>query len=600
MRDVAALLILGLLTTGGGCARQRDVASDLPPLWGEESPGKLTAAQMMAIVADETHGWANLEGSEPQVQLRLFRVYRAGGYTPKREDIPQLLAGMRNKKLDLPARLGVAHYLLELNVAEARTLVVDEAKGNNSGDAENAVGVLMLSADRCGGDWAIEVMLEVLKGVPRTPKTWTKKEAIELARDDRRLAELRAAHRPGVRKRHDPGRHRQRICDFLESSKPTKAVPVLIEVVRRDPDFDAAVTALCAIDLRAAEPVLLETLLEHYTAEELLAFEPQDAGIPPERRARKMRQWLARIDVAKRSIACVRDSQLWELVELKSRKAVPIIVEHLDCPDLIWALVEIEGKRAIGPLQAHVKRKDAPYRCEAEVALAELQAKDRKELAGALLKLLPKYKHTDQIRLIVSELASCRDARAVEPLLKLLSAEPESPYAWACVEALGQIGDRRAVQPLIKLGRTMKNEADRCNVVRTLGQIGDRRAVGFVAEFGRTGTSECVPDAIGALAGLGGDDAAEAVLGHARKSNDEWTVQRAIEALGRIGGPKAIDGLVELFDQDFSGVGRRTKLGGERADPAELRKAIGAALRHATGKKFGDDSKAWRAWRKGG
>ncbi len=589
MRNVIALVILGLFIAVAGCAQQRDLAGNEPAGW-EDRPGKLTAAEMMAIVAEETEAWGNMSGSETQVNLRLSRVWKAGDYTPKRKDIPELLKGMRNEKADVPARLCIADYLLELNVKEARSFISKQAGSTDFTVVENVAYLLTYHREKSPHrEWAIDLALKILEVDRFAAKTWNKEELVELIQDKRKIAQLQKAV--------DRGENSQfyELHKYLADLRCKKAVPVLINIVRRHPDNGLIVYDLTRIDLRAAEPVLLETLVHEPTKKRYSAYEVLLWG-DSESKPEVVLDMITNIEKFDRPY--LRGNQSSALVELKSAKAVPILVKHLDCDGAAYFLVEIAGKQAIGPLEAYAKQKDASNRCEVKIALAKLRAKNKKELATFLLKLLLEDKRSCNAIRIVRELGECGDVRAVEPLLKLTRTwgDPRPNAGWASIGALGKIGDRRAVKPLIKLARTSGNENLMLNVVWALAEIGDRRTVEFVAEFARN-TKDRSYQSVGieTLGKLGGDKAAEVVLEYARTSKDGWIVQRSIDALGKIGGHKATSGLIDLFSRDFSKV---RPFGKMRRTAKTYHGFIAEALQEATGQKFGDDPAAWKAWLK--
>jgi hypothetical protein len=75
-----------------------------------------------------------------------------------------------------------------------------------------------------------------------------------------------------------------------------------------------------------------------------------------------------------------------------------------------------------------------------------------------------------------------------------------------------------------------------------------------------------------------------------RTSADGHVARVAIWALGRYRYPSAVAGLIECFEVDF------VKKVMMKTNAEAFEDEIGAALEKITGKRFGADAAAWRAW----
>jgi HEAT repeat protein len=180
--------------------------------------------EVIKIISEPASSGANSSGLEPQVQLRLSRV----SYRPAKPDESVLTAAMRNEKLDIPARLCAAYFLLQLDNAKSRAFVSRHLTDTDPRTAAESAYVLV-SAPASAEKWAIDEMIKTL-GTSHLPY-------YALADVERKLGALKAK----------------------------SAVPGLIERLKRQPTSignqgsDAAV-ALGEIGDPAAIPALLQTV----------------------------------------------------------------------------------------------------------------------------------------------------------------------------------------------------------------------------------------------------------------------------------------------------------------------------------------------------
>lgn len=404
---------------------------------------QLTAREFIAVAAKRERGYyfEDSHGVEVQVHLRLAAMrFRKQAYVPRPADVPVLMEAMRNEVLDMPARLCVARFLLELDSEEARTFVAQHLDSADNACLHNAAAVLI---QYVGTDvsktWGVDQMLRALEDdrLFRTPAG---------ARVSAQESERRKTHVVMRDKRPVPPdspylyRAREdvwsgafdRFCRSLGRMRCKRAVPVLINALARRPHYPDAALALGEIGDTAAVPILLETLEQ----EEVYYRWHADEG-----------QWEIR-----QGTKNIRLAQARALGRLRCKAAVPILIEYLKKDpeeDLVAALGDIGDDRAVKLLRGYLEGEpSAQTRSVLRCALLKIEVDDPKELAESLLAMLTEDKEP---WVIVRELERLEDPRAVDPLLHLARTSSDQYLRLRCIKALGNIGGRKAIRGLVSL-----------------------------------------------------------------------------------------------------------------------------------------------------
>jgi len=402
---------------------------------------QLTAREFIALAAKREWGYyfEDSHGVEVQVHLRLAAMcYRKQAYVPRPADVPVLMEAMRNEVLDMPARLCVARFLLELDSEEARTFVAQHLDSADNACLHNAAAVLI---QYVGTDvsktWGVDQMLRTLEDdrLFRIPAG---------ARVSEQESERRKTHVVMRDKRPVPpvptypaqkdlwSGALGRFCRSLGRMRCKRAVPVLINALARRPCLPEAALALGEIGDTAAVPILLETL----EREEVYYRWHADEG-----------QWKIR-----QGTKIIRRAQATALGRLRCKAAVPILIEYLKKDpetDLADALGDIGDDRADKPLRDYLEgERSAHARSVVRCALLKIEVDDPKELLESLLAMLTEDKGP---WVVVRELERLEDPRAVDPLLHLARTSSDQYQRLRCIKALGNIGGRKAIRGLVSL-----------------------------------------------------------------------------------------------------------------------------------------------------
>lgn len=599
-------IALLLMAAVAGCKSQSPPPAQTSTSMPASRPGEISVAEAISILTGHPSAWANMSGSETQVELRMMLLASEGRtynvpeeprqYKPAPEDLPQLLQAFHDPQYDVPAKLCISHLLVQLNNQEGRDYIASCARRNNCEVAANTIHILLLDYPNDAA-WRKQQVLALLDADKLMLPEWTIDQARVKLKDKAAVAEVVAQQEE---KGFGGGIHTLReFCEFLVNTECREAAPILARLVKNHPDSDDLVKTLAKLDPAAAEPVFLETLFKddrfvyRYTAPPLnrevwgtasssSASEPDTT--PPEQEF-KVWEMVHEMSPSKKEL---RYTQLRELVQLRSEKLLPILRTNLDLDWAIEALVEIQGAKATDALKAYIKNREAPFYFTAATHLAKLAAKDKQELASQLLDLLKQAPVEDNICVVVVALGDCRDARAVEPLLEIARTSKSHSLSRTTISALGKTGDKRAVSPLVELA---KGDLDlRGEVISTLGDIGDQGSVKDILDLVNLDTKNTPYDYEKALVKLGGPLAIDHLAKIALTTQSTFALRNSIEGLGRIGGPDAAAALISLFDRDWS-----KAPSGFKGLHADWPKVICSELKEITGESF-DTPQAWREW----
>ena len=407
---------------------------------------QLTAGEFIAVAAkrERGHYYEDSSGVEVQVHLRLAAMrYRKQAYVPRPADVPVLMEAMRSEVLDMPARLCVARFLLELDSEEARTFVAQHLDSADNACLRNAAAVLIqYVGTNVSKTWGVDQMLRVLEddrlfripaGARVSEQESERRKTHVVMRDKRPVPPV-----PTYPAREDlRSAAFGRFCRSLGRMRCRRAVPVLIDALARRPYLLEAAFALGKIGDTAAVPILLETLEQ----EEVYYRWHEDEG-----------QWKIR-----QGTKMIRPAQARALGRLRCKAAVPILIEYLkkdpEEGGLVAALGDIGDDRAVKPLRGYLEGEpSALARSVVRCALLKIEVDDPKELAESLLAMLTEEKEPVLPQTtIVRELERLEDPRAVDPLLHLARTSSDQYLRLRCIKALGNIGGRKAIRGLVSL-----------------------------------------------------------------------------------------------------------------------------------------------------
>jgi len=145
------------------------------------------------------------------------------------------------------------------------------------------------------------------------------------------------------------------------------------------------------------------------------------------------------------------------------------------------------------------------------------------------------------------DLLEVRDVGAIEHLLNGLK-DNNSFVRRSAAEALGHF-DSAAIESLTDLLKD-KSPSVRYAAAQSLGQIGDARAVELLKALLRDKNSKVREIAVRALTWIGGKNIVEPLIQMLENKNEKYFVrQRIISALGDIRDKRAIDVLLNVYDE---------------------------------------------------
>jgi HEAT repeat protein len=246
------------------------------------------------------------------------------------------------------------------------------------------------------------------------------------------------------------------------------------------------------------------------------------------------------------------------------------------------------------------------------VKIAAAAALARVKSPAAIEPLLAALDHFHpMVRATVARtLGTIGDRRVVMDLLaRLADGELQRPARVAVIEALGTLGDKRAV-PMLVLQVSFNEPSIRRSALRTLGMLKDDRAVAALTPLLRT--ADYALDALKTLGRIGSPDAIPALVRVvAERSLPMPVLKEAFWSLGSIKSPATVPALTPLLrDADLQiAAWAAEALGriGERSAAEALLEALGRGdpelktmalygLEEISGKRLGDDAKAWAPW----
>ena len=385
MRKLAALLLLStaMHASVGRCADEREA----------KQLRQRKLAQIIDDVTGPTTYQPGMSGDETEVDLRYY------GFSPIKQDEPQLLAAFRDKHNDLVSRLCLAAYLAQLENEAARKFLLECLDGKH---VEKPV-------DEAGDVPTLRVSLDSPEKLKRNAAYAVKFAAGSSTRLNWAVRQMMKIVENEVLPAHN--RAFLDICTRLGRIKSMEVAQILMEVVRRHPNAYEPALALGQIGDMRAERILLDTI---------------------ESRGR-----LAR-------------AQSFALYMLKSKKLVPILVRHLEDDAAISILVEWKDQRAVEPLKKFIAN-GHDRTGKARLALARIESKNNAELATRLIELL-KDKSIGDIRWqIIEPLGATRDPRGIEPLVAVGTTCGDDLEWSQVVDALQMIGGEKAIAALRRL-----------------------------------------------------------------------------------------------------------------------------------------------------
>lgn len=274
MRAIYGLIVIGSVAIAAEAA-QRDIS----------------ATELIKLVSNGSYAtW------DVQVTSRLSGLrYSHLRFVPRAQDATELLAAMRNRALDMPARLCAARFLLDLNNAEAREFIHARLFGDEKPAMNNAAYALLDYVDE------------------DPEKTWALDEMIEAIKDDRLVVKDGSSTTPGS------DEFSEAFDDFsicLGRTKYRKADPFLLRALDRQPGSSGPAEALTELGDTHAVPLIIRAYPNNSNASNLLL----------------------------------------NLGRLNTPQAVDFIIAHLDQWTAPKALAMTRSPKALPALQAYLER----------------------------------------------------------------------------------------------------------------------------------------------------------------------------------------------------------------------------------------------------
>lgn len=270
----------------------------------------------------------------------------------------------------------------------------------------------------------------------------------------------------------------------------------------------------------------------------------------------------------------VRKRAIKTLSAIRDPRAIGSLIEALD--EFSWlskrALKKI-GEPAVGPLIAALKHPRRKVRIQATDALLRLKARR----AVAPLVVLAREKDTELRMSALYVLGKLGYPQALDVLLEAASDEKPKVRKIA-LRALAMIKDRRAVKPLIKaLGH--KNGYIRRKAAEALGKLGDKRAIAPLMELFRKSKTWTRREAMIALGRL----RVRAIIKHVLpilKHKSQWYRKFAVQTLAFIAAPEVVEHLLNALSDKYRWVRAEAEIG--------LTRILGIYL--------GSNPATWRKW----
>jgi HEAT repeat protein len=355
--------------------------------------------------------WGNRSGWDLQTFIRLVNlgIYQEEiGYEFKKADAPAWKAQCNDKKASIYARLCAAYFLLDED-KEARQFVEDQIESENLRYRYNAVKIAEMYMNRDPSKtWAIDLLINQLE------KGTLERSVVESSHE----GGFPEGDRNDIM--HTPI---DDICWDLGFMKEKKAVPVLIDLLKRRPEIEGAIFALGEIGDPKAIPILLNRLKE-------------DEG----RRTRI----------------------ITALGRLKCKEAIPIFSSMLpiayegpsygSANAILEAFLEIGDKSAIKPIEEYLTGNHL-NRSKAVARRILVQLKDE-DPVKSLLALLENETDEDEIISLIYDLHRYKDHRSIEKLTDIAAHSKSAWFRDCAINALGLIGNREALMSLVNLFKT--------------------------------------------------------------------------------------------------------------------------------------------------
>lgn len=541
---------------------------------------------------------------------KLTSIHNLGWFTPQPEDLPLLRYRLHDTKLDIHARLCVAYWMIRLRDREGEDFLWDCLCGRGPQEPQGLFGAgseparpgpflmneylaaLQLSAVAGRADWVAQKCLLLLDEYPaESNQLLTMEQAVQALQEP---AALRKPYRPdGPARTYD----RPDVWGLLAISLGRSAVPILVRQVRDGPSDPDAVMALAYLDPRAAEPVLLETLMPdktRFTRREVRALDSDLEMKNLPRDTPSLRRLLAATG-QERAQAGPRGAQLACLAKMKNRQVVQLISDFLHREDVVAALVEIEGPQSLPALKAFVAAGKPDDTWPARHAVAMMTPKGPEQTA-MLLEMLRQTGPLHHLWATLAYLRENKDPGSVQVLLEALKDTRNAEILPRIVDVLGEIGDRRAVEPLIQLGQSNPGDDVLLAVIGSLAELAGRHALPTIIQCTRKlKDSYSLKSAIRALARIGGDEVVPAIREIVQASRAIGVFEEGVQTLAKVGGDAAAMTLIDLFDHECA---RQEWQRGSKGSRQKVKgsEILAEALAKLTGQSFGPDAKAWRTW----
>lgn len=210
----------------------------------------------------------------------------------------------------------------------------------------------------------------------------------------------------------------------------------------------------------------------------------------------------------------VRNNASWAIRQIRDAHALALLTPALQASEtfvrraVVWALVEIKTSEAASALVNVLTDVDSKVREAAVYGLGKMEDKNALEF---LIPMLEDVDEDVRYRVVVA-LGEIKDIRAIDPLVKTLT-DPNLKVATNAIYSISSFDEDAVTKLTIALGNSKGQP--RARIVKALALIRSKSAVEPLLETLR--------------------------------DRDETVVRNAIEALGAIGDFRAVNPLIDLF-----------------------------------------------------